>query len=66
MEVHQTEFVQAVALAAAVALAMTIWDTSPQDARVQIVGTPSRSAVTQTGVKNSYVVAPTRKGEIRP
>jgi hypothetical protein len=65
MDVHQTEFLQAVALAGAVALAMQIWDTSPQQARVHVAGTPARTAVAQTGVNGSYTVAETRKGEVQ-
>lgn len=61
MEVHQREFLQAVAIAGAVALAMTVWDTRPHEARAQIAGTPARTAVTQTSVKGSYVVAAARK-----
>jgi hypothetical protein len=66
MEVHQTEFLQAVALAGIVALAMTVWDTRPQAARAQIAGTPARTVVMQTGVNGSYIVAATRRGKVQP
>jgi len=39
MEVHQTAFLQAVALAGAVALAMTVWDNGRDKARGQAAGT---------------------------
>jgi hypothetical protein len=67
MEVHQTEFLQAVALAGVVALAMTVWDTSRQEARVQAAGTPARTAGAQyTGVKKSNIAVATRKVEVQP
>jgi hypothetical protein len=53
MEVHQTEFLQAVALAGFVALAMTVWDTSRQEAQY-------------TGVKKSNIAVATRKAEVQP
>ena len=37
MEVHQTEFLQAVVLAGAVALAMTVWDMAQE--RMSVAGT---------------------------
>ncbi|HUL93148.1 MAG TPA: hypothetical protein VLV56_12425 [Burkholderiales bacterium] len=66
MEVHQTTFVQAVALAGVVALSMTGWEKSREETRVQAGGTPARTAATQTGVKGSYIVAATRKVEGQP
>jgi Flp pilus assembly protein CpaB len=67
MEVHQTEFLQAVALAGAVALAMTVWDTSGQEARVHAAGAQARSAGTQyTGVNRSHVAVAARKVEVQP
>jgi hypothetical protein len=53
MEVHQTEFLFAVALASVVALAMTVWDTSGQETQY-------------TGVKKSDIAVAVRKVEVQP
>jgi hypothetical protein len=66
MEVHQTAFVQAVALAGIVALSMTGWEKGRGETRTQAGGTAPRTAVTQAGIKGSYIVAATRKGEVQP
>ena len=42
MDVHQTEFLQAVVLAGAVALGMTVWDKGQE--RVHAAGTPKAEA----------------------
>jgi len=66
MEVHQTGFVQAVALAGVVALVMIGLDKGREDTPVRAAGALPRTAVTQTGVTASYVVAATRKREVQP
>lgn len=66
MDVHQTEFLQAVVLAGAVALGMTVWDVAREETPAQAAGIPPRTGVTPTGVKNPYIVAATRKGEVQP
>jgi hypothetical protein len=47
MEVHQGAFLQAVALAGAVALGMTVWDNGREEALVQAAGTPVRKVETR-------------------
>jgi hypothetical protein len=66
MEVHQTTFVQAVALAGAVALAMAAYDNGRQETRVRATGTPVRTAGTQTpAVKKSYIAVATASSNRR-
>jgi len=65
MEVHQRAFVQAVALAGVVALAMTGWDKSREEARLHTASATVEKPVVQ-GIKKSYLVVATRKGEVQP
>jgi hypothetical protein len=65
MEIHQAEFLQAVALAGAVALGMNIRDKVQEEARVQAVS--ARAAGTQdAGVRTPYIIVAARKVEVRP
>ena len=66
MEVHQTEFLQAVALAGVVALVMIGLDKGREETPMRAAGASPRTAVAQTGVKGSYIVAATRRGEVQP
>jgi hypothetical protein len=61
MEVHQTEFLQAVALAGAVALAMTVWDKSQE--RVSVAGTPKTEA-RKDHVRADNTIAPASKTRV--
>ena len=64
MEVHQTEFLQAVVLAGAVALGMTAWENVREEARVY--GTPARTAGAQyTAVKKSHIAAAAPRIEVQ-
>jgi hypothetical protein len=64
MEVHQTEFLQAVVLAGAVALGMTVWESGRDEARVY--NAPARTAGMQyTLVKKSRVAAPAPRIEVQ-
>jgi hypothetical protein len=65
MEVHQRAFVQAVALAGVVALAMTGWDKSREETRLHTAGATAGKPVVQ-GIKKSYLVVAARKGEVQP
>jgi len=67
MEVHQTEFLHAVVLAGVVALGMTVWENSREEAHLHASGTPARTAGTQsTGVKQSHIAVAARRIEIQP
>jgi hypothetical protein len=63
MEVHQTAFVQAVALAGVVALSMTGRDKGREEERVHAAGVQKFAL---QGIKKSYVVVAARKGEVQP
>jgi hypothetical protein len=65
MEIHQTAFVQAVALAGVVALSMTGWDKGRGETRAHAAGATVGKLAAQ-GVKKSYVVVAARKGEVQP
>jgi hypothetical protein len=58
MDVHQKEFIQAVVLAVAVALAMTVWDKVQERAQ----GAPVGKAETRKGADDN--IAPARKTQI--
>jgi chorismate mutase len=67
MEIHQAEFLQAVALAGAVALGMNIRDKAREEARVQSVSAQARAAGTQdAGLRRPYIIVAARKVEVRP
>jgi len=63
MDVHQTAFLQAVALAGAVALAMTVWDKGRDKARGQAAGTPAGKveARKNQGQLGAFVTSQARK-----
>jgi len=60
MEVHQTEFLHAVVLAGAVALGMTVWENSREEAHLHPSGTQS------TGVRQSHIAVAARRIEVQP
>ena len=64
MEVHQTEFLQAVVLAGAVALATTAWENGRDEARVY--GAPVRAVGAQyTALKKSHIAAAAPRIEVQ-
>jgi hypothetical protein len=66
MEVHQTEFLQAVVLAGAVALGMTVWEESREATRSTAADTTLRTVAPQyQSVKNSHVVQAAHKREVQ-
>ena len=64
MEVHQTEFLHAVVLAGAVALGMTVWENSREEAHLHASGTPAGTQ--STGVKQSHIAVAARRIEVQP
>jgi hypothetical protein len=67
MEVHQTEFLQAVVLAGVVALGMNLWESAREDAHLHASGTQARRAGTQsTSVKQSHIAVAPRRIEVQP
>ena len=64
MEVHQTEFLQAVVLAGAVALATTAWENGRDEARVY--SAPARTTGTQyTALKKPQVAVATLRIDVQ-
>jgi len=67
MEIHQAEFLQAVALAGAVALGMNVRDKLQEEARVQPVSAQTGTAGAQgAGLRKPYIIVAERKVEVRP
>ncbi|HEY6240894.1 MAG TPA: hypothetical protein VIW78_08650 [Burkholderiales bacterium] len=54
MEIHQTTFVQAVALAGAVALLMTGWDRAREEVRVLPASVITPTATTSQGSSKAH------------